>query len=112
MGEIEMAIELNRENFETEVHVSKKPMLIDFWGPQCKPCLALLPAIEELEKDYEGRLKVAKINAAENRMLCAKLRVMSLPTLLLYRNGAETQRLTGEKTTFNEIKDAVEAMLS
>lgn len=77
-----MAVELNRDNFEAEVLESKDPVFVDFWGPQRKPCLALMPSVEKLEKDFVGRLKVAKLNAAENRMLCAKLRVMSLPTYL------------------------------
>lgn len=112
MKEIKMAIELNRENFEAEVNESDKPVLVDFWGPQCRPCLALMPHVEELEKDYEGKLKLAKINAAENRMLCAKLRVMGLPTYLLYKDGVEVERLTGENVTVNEIKKAVNALLS
>ena len=70
-----------------------------------------MPSVEELEKDYGERLKVAKLNAAENRMLCAKLRVMGLPTYLLYKDGVEVDRLTGEEITINEIKEAVDAML-
>lgn len=88
-----MAIELNRENYEAEVNGSDKPMLVDFWGPQCRPCLALMPLVEDLEKDYTVRLKVAKLNATENRMLCARLRVMGLPTFLLYKDGVEVERL-------------------
>jgi len=93
------------------VNGSDKPVLVDFWGPQCIPCLALMPSVKELEKDYGERLKVAKLNAAENRMLCAKLRVMGLPTFLLYKDGVEVDRLTGEEITINEIKEAVDAML-
>jgi len=70
-----------------------------------------MPSVKELEKDYGERLKVAKLNAAENRMLCAKLRVMGLPTFLLYKDGVEVDRLTGEEITINEIKEAVDAML-
>ncbi|MBW2031349.1 MAG: thioredoxin, partial [Deltaproteobacteria bacterium] len=90
-----MAIELNRDNYESEVSQSDKPVLVDFWGPQCRPCLALMTSVEELEKEYEGRLKVAKLNAAENRMLCARLRVMGLPTFLFYRDGVEVKRMSG-----------------
>jgi len=107
-----MATELNRDNFEDEVHGSDTPVLVDFWGPRCRPCIALMPSVEELEKTYEGKLKVAKINAMENRMLCAKLRVLGLPTFLLYKDGVEAQRLTGEDITINEIKAAVDALLS
>ena len=86
--------------------------MVDFWGPQCRPCLALMPAVERLEKQYEGRIKVTKLNAAENRMLCAKLRVMSLPTYLFYKDGVETNRLTGENISESDLVEAVEATLA
>ncbi len=107
-----MAIELNRDNYQTEVDKGDKPVLVDFWGPRCGPCLALMPSVEDLEKEYEGRITVAKLNATENRMLCARLRVMGLPTFILYKDGEEIRRLTGEKITIGEIKEAVEAALS
>ena len=107
-----MTLELNRDNFESEVLQSKEPVLVDFWGPQCKPCLALMPAVEQLEKDYAGRLKVTKVNAVQNRMLCAKLRVMGLPTFLLYKDGAEVNRLTGEDISESDIKEAINTALT
>ena len=106
-----MAIELNRDSFESEVLASKEPVLIDFWGPQCKPCLALMPSVERIEKEYTGRLKVAKVNAVENRMLCAKLRVMGLPTFLFYKGGEEVKRLTGETITASQLLDSINALL-
>ncbi len=109
---MKLALELNRDNFESEVLQSKEPVLVDFWGPQCKPCLALMPAVEELEKDYAGRLKVTKLNASENRMLCAKLRVLGLPTYLFYKDGAEVNRLTGDGITKSGLKEAVDAVVA
>lgn len=106
-----MAIELNRENYEAETTETQRPVLVDIWGPQCQPCLALMPHVEELEKEYEGKLKVAKLNAVENRMMCAKLRVMSLPAFLLYKNGNEIKRLTSDSVTIAEIKSAVDELL-
>jgi len=100
-----------RDNFDPEVLQSKEPVLVDFWGPQCKPCLALMPVVEELEKDYAGRLKVAKLNAAENRMLCAKLRVLSLPTYLFYKDGIEINRLVGDNITQGDLKEAIDAVV-
>ncbi|MBW2138746.1 MAG: thioredoxin [Deltaproteobacteria bacterium] len=107
-----MAIELNRDNYESEVSQSDKPVLVDFWGPQCRPCLALMTSVEELEKEYEGRLKVAKLNAAENRMLCARLRVMGLPTFLFYRDGVEVKRMSGEAITKDQLKQGIEEVIS
>ena len=105
-----MALDLSRDNYESEVLKSKEPVLVDFWGPQCRPCLALMPAVERLEKDYAGRLKVTKVNAAENRMLCAKLRVLGLPTYILYKDGNEVNRLTGDNITEGDIRNAIEVI--
>jgi thioredoxin 1 len=107
-----LAKELDRDNYEGETLQSDLPVLVDFWGPQCKPCLALTPAVEKLEKEYAGKLKVAKVEAPKNRMLCARLRVMSLPTFILYKDGGESHRLTGESITPGDIKAAVEKIVS
>ncbi|MGD0916590.1 MAG: thioredoxin family protein [Thermodesulfobacteriota bacterium] len=107
-----LVIELNRDNYESEISNCKEPILVDFWGPQCKPCLALMPAVEKIEKEYVGKLKVAKVNAAGNRMLCARLRVMGLPTFLFYKGGIETKRLTGENIAESEIIEAIKTILT
>jgi thioredoxin 1 len=106
-----MVMELNRDNYKAEVNGSKGLMLVDFWGPRCVPCLALMPGVEALEKTYEGKMKIAKVNSAENRMLCARLRVMALPSFILYKDGAEVTRITGEATKMDHIKEAVEKAL-
>ena len=107
-----MALDLNRDNYESEVLQSKEPVMVDFWGPQCRPCLALMPAVDRLEKEYTGKVKVAKVNAAENRMLCAKLRVLGLPTYLFYKDGTEINRLSGEHITESDLVDAVKAAIA
>lgn len=107
-----MAIVLNRDNYDSEVLSSKETVLVDFWGSKCRPCLALMPAVDRFEKDYGCRLKVAKVNAVENRMLCAKLRVMGLPTFLIYRGGAEINRLTGEDLTEKDLTKAIDTALA
>ena len=107
-----MAVELNRDNYEVATSKSKGVMLVDFWGPLCKPCLALMPAVEKLERDYAGRVEVGKVNSAQNRMLCARLRVMSLPTFILYKDGIETERLTGEDTRAADLQAAIERATS
>ena len=107
-----MAIDLNRDNYETEVLQVKETVMVDFWGSQCRPCLALMPAVEQLEKEYTDKIKVAKLNAAENRMLCAKLRVMGLPTYLFYKDGVEINRLTGEHITKNDLVEAIKSAIA
>lgn len=102
-----MAIEVNRDNFESEVLEAKEIVMLDFWGPRCKPCLALMPAVDELEKEYHEKIKVGKVNAMENRMLCAKLRVLGLPTFLVFKDKSEIQRLTGEQITKDDLIKAI-----
>lgn len=106
-----MAIELNRDNFEAEISAAEQPVLVDFWGPQCGPCLALMPAVEALEREYEGKIKVAKVNVTMNRMLCARLRLMSVPAFLLFKGGTEVQRLVGDGVTIESIRKAVTAII-
>ncbi len=89
-------IDVTRDSFEAEVRQANEPVLIDFWGPRCGPCLALMPVVEELAQQYNGRLKIVKVNAQENRRLCVELKVMSLPTFLFFTQGQEAGRLTGD----------------
>ncbi len=105
-------VEVNRDNFDTEVVQFKGIVVVDFWGPQCKPCLALTPTVEKLERNFQGKLKMAKLNAAENRMLCAKLKVLGLPTFLFYKDGVEVNRLTGEQIREGDLLNAINSLLS
>jgi thioredoxin 1 len=108
----EMLREVNKDNFDQEVVESQTPVLVDFWGPRCGPCLALMPYVEEMASDYENALKVVKVDASQNRRLCLNLRVMNLPTYLLFKDGKEVDRLTGEvdrKKLKDFIVDFVEA---
>jgi len=93
-----LAVEVTKDSFETEVLAEEKPVLLDFWGPACKPCLGLMPTVERIAEKYDGKLKVAKVNAAQNRRLCINLKVMSLPTFLVFSGGEEVDRLSGEVT--------------
>jgi thioredoxin 1 len=87
--------ELTRDSFPELVGQSDRPVLVDFWGPQCRPCLALSPTFEELADTYED-LRFLKAAAPSNRMLCVDLKVMALPTFVCMVNGQEVSRLTGE----------------
>lgn len=101
-----MGIAVNADTFEKEVVQSEIPVLVDFWGPQCKPCLGLMPYVDKLAEKYEGKLKVTKVDASQNRRFCITLRVLSLPTFLFYRNGEEVNRLSGNNLTSEEIGEA------
>ena len=106
-----MPVELNRDKYEDEIFKSKEIFLVDFWGPQCVPCLALNPAVERIEEAYAGKLRVGKVNVTGNRMLCAKLRVLGLPTFIVYKDGKEVNRLTGNEIKERNLMDAVEAVM-
>jgi thioredoxin 1 len=71
-------------------------VLVDFWGPRCQPCLAMMPTIAKLEEEAGGAVRVVKVNSAENREVCRELRVFGLPTYVLMRDGEELERLSGE----------------
>jgi thioredoxin 1 len=71
-------------------------VLVDFWGPRCQPCLAMMPTIAKLEEEADGAVRVVKVNSAENRDICRELRVFGLPTYVLMHNGEELERLSGE----------------
>ena len=105
-------IEINKDNFEDEIVKSPIPAVVDMWGPQCAPCLALLPQVEALAASYEGKIKFGKLNVAENRRLCVNLRVMSVPTFLFYRGGEQASRITGDEVTISAIKENAEKLLS
>ena len=103
-----MSVEATTETYEELV--AQGSVLADFWGPQCAPCLKLMPAVEQLEAGSGGALRLVKVNAADNRRLCLSQRVLGLPTFILYRNGEEVSRLTG-KPTAAEIEAAVQRLV-
>ncbi len=87
-------IKINNENFESEVLNSEKPVLLDFWASWCGPCRALSPVIDEIAAERSD-IKVVKAEVDENRELARKFRVMSVPTLLVIKNGETVSRSLG-----------------
>lgn len=107
---MENLIQIDKDNFEEEVINASETVILDFWGPSCMPCIALMPKVEELAVDYEGRVKFGKVNSAENRRLCISLKVMALPTFLSFKDGRETGRISGQAITIEDVRAfAVEA---
>ena len=86
---------VDEASFSAEVEESELPVLIDFWAPWCGPCKAIEPLVEELAEENQGRLKVVKVNLDENPGLADQLNVMSIPALLVFKNGDEVARQIG-----------------
>ena len=99
------AININKNNFQKEVMDSEKPVLLDFWAPWCGPCRMVVPIIEEIARERSD-IKVGKINVDENPDLAGQFGVMSIPTLVVMKNGKIVNKSMGAKP-----KRAILAML-
>jgi len=88
-------IEVTDATFEAEVLKAELPVLVDFWAAWCGPCKMIAPIVEELAKDYAGKLKVCKLNVDENNQTAAQFGIMSIPTLMLFKGGKPVERLIG-----------------
>ena len=87
--------EVSDTNFENEVINSDVPVLIDFWAPWCGPCRAIGPVVEELAKDYAGKLKVVKMNVDDNPLTPGRYGVRSIPNLMIFKNGQVKEQIVG-----------------
>ncbi len=93
-----MVKEISGDEFELEVKKSKTPVVVDYWASWCGPCKAFAPTFESVSKKYEGRIKFLKVNVDENNDLASSEGVMSIPTVILYKNGEELERFVGSKS--------------
>ncbi|WXJ95387.1 Thioredoxin 1 [Neomoorella carbonis] len=91
-------VTLTDANFKEEVLSAQLPVLVDFWAVWCGPCRMIAPLVDELAEEYKGRIKVAKLNVDEYQGLAAEYGIMSIPTLLLFKNGEVVSRLIGYQT--------------
>ena len=98
-------IDITSENFAAEVTASDKPVLIDFWAVWCGPCQMMAPIIHELAEEMP-EVKVGKINVDEQMELARQYRVMSIPTMIIFRDGQEVKRIVSV-TSKGELKDAL-----
>jgi thioredoxin 1 len=87
--------EVTDATFQTDVLQSSLPVLIDFWAEWCVPCKAIAPIVHDIAQQYDGKLKVGKLDAEANTNTTMRFQVMSLPTLILFKNGTAVERITG-----------------
>ncbi|MGI6603787.1 MAG: thioredoxin family protein [bacterium] len=107
----DLIVELTRDNFDEEVKGSTLPVVVDFWGPRCAPCLALMPEVEKMADEYSGRVKFCKVNCTQNRRLVVELKVMNLPTFQFYRGGELVAQLAGPEATRANIKTKLDELV-
>jgi thioredoxin 1 len=100
-------LHLTDSNFKKEVLESELPVLVDYWAPWCGPCRIMAPILEELAKEYHEKIKIAKLNIDDNPKIPTHYQVMSIPTLMLFKNGKVIDQAVGVLTKA-ELKEKIE----
>jgi len=101
-------LEVNEDNFETDVMQSDKPVLLDFWAPWCGPCRMMHPIIESLSEEYDGKAVVARCNVDDNPALAGRFSVTAIPTIILFKGGEPAETMIGV-TPVEELKKRIDA---
>lgn len=103
-------LHLDDKNFKTEVLGSKVPVLVDFFAAWCSPCKAIAPLIEEMAKEYEGRIKVCKLDVDDGNAVASQYGIMSVPTLMIFKGGLVVHQSSGVLTK-QQLKEKLDAAL-
>lgn len=99
------------QSFNQEVLESKEPVVVDFWAPWCGPCRTVSPIIDELAKEFAGKVKIGKINVDENSQIAGQYSVMSIPSVVFFKNGQPIRTMVGAQSKEN-YKQEIEAILA
>jgi thioredoxin 1 len=109
----ENMIEVTDASFEGEVMQSDIPVLVDYWAPWCAPCKMAAPVLEKIAGEYEGRLKVCKVNVDEQREVASRYRIMSIPTMFLFKDGELVSQIMGVTPNFEaDLKRRIDPYLT
>ena len=105
----EKVLAFTDSNFDSEVLKSDKPVLVDFWAVWCAPCRAVAPVIDEIASDYDGKIKVGKVNVDENQVIPGKYGIRGIPTVILFNKGQVADQIVGAapKGSFKQMIDKV-----
>ncbi len=103
---------ITNDNYEAKLKENQGPVILDLWSPQCAPCVALMPDVEAMAKEHEGKIDFFKVDVAENRSVAKALRVMGVPTIIFYNNGEQVGRLSGAEATIDKIKEQAKALFA
>ena len=93
-----LIVTLTQENFAQQVLQSPVPMLVDFWAEWCGPCKMIAPLLDELATEYDGKVKIGKVNVDEQQLLAAEYGIRAIPTLLLFNKGEIAEQMVGAKS--------------
>lgn len=103
-------ITVDQSSFQEKVLKAKEPVLVDFWAPWCGPCRAVVPIIDDLAKEYGGKVTFAKVNVDENPFLASSYGIMSIPTLIVFNSGKPAEQVIGLRSR-NELKKLLDSVL-
>ena len=104
-------VTLNSGNFPPEVLSSPLPVLVDFWAEWCGPCKMIAPVLDELASEYEGRIKIGKVNIDEDQALATQYGVRAIPTLLIFKDGQVAEQIVGMRSK-RDLKSSLDKVVS